>query len=57
MAPGSMFVVDGELRDEYSSLRLKRTKVTVGRLPIGKEHIAMETHTEKGRATPAELTF
>jgi arylsulfatase len=26
---------------------LKRTKVTVGRLPIGKVNIAMEMHTEE----------
>jgi hypothetical protein len=49
-----MFVVDGELRLEYSSLLLKHAKVTAGRLPIGKLHIAMEMHTERGRATPAE---
>jgi arylsulfatase len=53
----SMFVVDGELHYEYSSLLLKRTKVDVGRLPAGDVRISMEMHTPPGWAVPAELTF
>jgi len=53
----SMFVLNGELHYEYSALLLRRTKVNVGRLPIGDVQIAMEMHTPRGWAVPAELTF
>jgi len=53
----SMFVVNGELHYEYSSLLLRRTKVKVGKLPVGDVQIAMEMRTPRGWAVPAELTF
>ena len=53
----SMFVVDGRLHYEYSSLLLKRTKVDIGPLPVGDVQIAMEMRTPPGFAGPAELTF
>lgn len=53
----SLFVVDGQLHYEYSSLLLRRTKVDVGKLPVGDVQIAMEMHTPAGRAVPAELMF
>jgi len=53
----SMFVIDGELRYEYSSLLLRRTKIEVATLPAGDVRIAMEMHTPPGWAVPAELTF
>ena len=53
----SMFVVDGELHYEYSSLLLRRTKVNVGKLPEGEVQISMEMQTPRGWAVPAELTF
>lgn len=53
----SMFVVDGTLHYEYSSLLLRRTKVNVGKLPLGDVEIVMEMRTPRGWAVPAELTF
>jgi len=53
----SLYVVDGELRYDYSALLLKRTRVNVVRLPVGNVTIAMEMRTEPGRGTPAQLTF
>ena len=53
----SLFVVDGQLHYEYSSLLLRRTKVDVGKLPVGDVKIEMEMHTPAGWAVPAELTF
>lgn len=53
----SMFVIDRELHYEYSSLLLRRTKVNVGKLPVGDVQIAMEMSTPSGWAVPAELTF
>jgi arylsulfatase len=53
----SLYVMDGELRYEYSALLLKRYKVNVAKLPVGDVKIALEMRTQPGRATPAELTF
>ena len=53
----SLYVVNGELRYEYSALLLKRYKVNVARLPVGDVRISLEMQTQPGRATPAELTF
>jgi arylsulfatase len=44
----SMFVVDGELHYEYSSLLLRRTMVNVGRSPVGDVQIVMEMRTPRG---------
>jgi len=53
----SLFARNGELKYEYSSLLLKRTKIDVGRLPVGEVRIEMEMRTQPERAAPAELTF
>jgi arylsulfatase A-like enzyme len=53
----SLFIVDGQLHYEYSSLMLKRSKINVGTLPTGDVQIIMEMRTELGMATPAALTF
>jgi len=53
----SLYAYDGELRYEYSSLLLRRTKIDVGRLPVGEVQIVMEMRTPPERAAPAELTF
>ena len=53
----SLYAYNGELRYEYSSLLLRRTKIVVGRLPVGDVQIAMEMQTPPQRAAPAELTF
>jgi len=53
----SLYAYDGELRYEYSALLLRRTKIVVGRLPVGDVQIAMEMRTPPQRAAPAELTF
>ena len=53
----SLYVIDGELRYDYSSLLLKRTRVAIGRLPKGKVNIVLEMRTPPERAAPAELTF
>lgn len=53
----SLYVVDGELRYDYSALLLKRTRVNVVGLPMGDVKIALEMRTEPGRGTPARLTF
>lgn len=54
----SLFVLDGTLHYEYSSLLLKRTKVDLGKLPVGDVQIAMEMRTEQGwGGKPGELTF
>ena len=51
----SMYVLDGELHYEYSSLLLKRTKIDVARLPVGDVRISMEMHTPPGSANPSIL--
>ena len=53
----SLYVIDGELRYDYSSLLLKRTRVAIGRLPKGKVKIVLEMRTSPERAAGAELTF
>jgi arylsulfatase len=53
----TLFAWNGELRYEYSSLLLKRTKISVGRLPAGNVQIVMEMRTPQERAAPAGLTF
>jgi len=53
----SLYAYNGELRYEYSSLLLRRTKINVGRLPEGEVQIVMEMRTPPQRAAPAELTF
>lgn len=54
----SLFMVDGRLHYEYSSLLLKRTKIDLGELPIGDVEIAMEMRTPPGwGGLPAELVF
>jgi arylsulfatase len=53
----SLYAYNGELRYEYSALLLRRTKIVVGRLPVGDVQIAMEMRTPPQRAAPAELTF
>ncbi|MCC2111195.1 MAG: arylsulfatase [Hyphomicrobiales bacterium] len=54
----SLFVVDGRLHYEYSSLLLKRTKIDLGELPVGDVEIAMEMRTPPGwGGLPGELVF
>ena len=53
----SLYAFNGELRYEYSSLLLRRTRIVVGRLPVGDVRIAMEMSTPPQRAAPAELIF
>ncbi|MCA8883218.1 MAG: arylsulfatase [Rhodobacteraceae bacterium] len=54
----SLFVVDGRLHYEYSSLLLKRTKLDLGVLPMGDVEIAMEMRTPDGwGGLPAQLVF
>ena len=53
----TLYAYEGELRYEYSSLLLKRTKIRVGRLPVGNVRIALEMKTPPERAAPAEVTF
>jgi len=53
----TLFAWNGELRYEYSSLLLERTKIRVGRLPVGTVQIAMEMRTPPERAAAAEVTF
>jgi len=53
----SLYAVDGELRYEYSSLLLKRTKINVGQLPAGKVEIAFEMKTPPEPVSPAEVVF
>jgi arylsulfatase len=53
----SLYAHRGELRYEYSSLLLRRTKIQVGKLPVGKVQIVMEMRTPPERAAPAELRF
>ncbi len=53
----TLYAYNGELRYEYSSLLLRRTKINVGRLPMGDVQIVMEMRTPPQRAAPAELTF
>jgi arylsulfatase len=53
----TLYVYNGQLRYEYSSLLLKRTKIRVGRLPTGKVTIAFEMRTPAERGAPADLVF
>ena len=53
----SLYVVDGELRYEYSALLLIRDHIVVGKLPAGKVKIALEMRTPFERAAPAEVAF
>jgi arylsulfatase A-like enzyme len=53
----SLYVIDGELRYEYSSLLTKRDHIVVGKLPAGNVKIAMLMKTPLHRAAPAALTF
>jgi arylsulfatase len=53
----TLYAWNGELRYEYSSLLLRRTKIHVGRLPLGEVEIVMEMRTPPQWAAPAELTF
>jgi hypothetical protein len=53
----SLYVIDGELRYEYSSLLTKRDHIVVGKLPAGNVKIAMVMKTPLHRAAPAALTF
>lgn len=53
----TLYAFDGELRYEYSALLLRRTKIRVGRLPVGDVEIVMEMRTPPERAAPAEVTF
>jgi len=53
----TLYAWNGELRYEYSSLLLRRTKINVGRLPLGEVEIVMEMRTPPEYAGPAELTF
>jgi len=50
----SMLVIDGELRCEYSSLLLKRTKVSVGEIA---DRRRTDCNGKAHSAVPAELTF
>jgi len=53
----TLYAYNGELRYEYSALLLRRTKIHVGRLPLGDVEIVMEMRTPPERAAPAEVTF
>lgn len=53
----SLYAYNGELRYEYSSLLLRRTKIVVGRLPLGDVKIVMEMRTPPQRGAPAEVSF
>ncbi|HSN81765.1 MAG TPA: arylsulfatase [Polyangiales bacterium] len=53
----TLYAYEGELRYEYSSLLLRRTKIKVGKLPAGNVKIALEMRTPAERAAPAELVF
>ena len=53
----TLYAWNGELRYEYSSLLLRRTKINVGRLPAGEVEIVMEMRTSEGWAAPAEVSF
>jgi arylsulfatase len=53
----SMYALDGVLYYEYSSLLLKRDKITVGKLPAGMVKIEFEMRTPEERAAPAEVKF
>ncbi|UCF19456.1 MAG: arylsulfatase [Gemmatimonadota bacterium] len=53
----ALYALNGELHYEYSALLLRRTKIAVGRLPVGNVQIVMEMRTPPQRAAPAELTF
>jgi len=53
----TLYVVDGELRYEYSALLLKRDHIDVGKLPAGKVEVAFEMRTPLERAAPAEVVF
>jgi arylsulfatase len=53
----TLYTYKGQLRYEYSSLLLKRTKIHVGRLPTGKVTIVFEMRTPFERAAPAEVAF
>ena len=53
----SLYALDGELYYEYSALLLKRDKIKIGRLPVGKVRIEMEMRTPPERASPAEVRF
>jgi len=53
----TLYAWNGELRYEYSSLLLRRTKINVGRLPLGEVDVVMEMRTPPGWAGPAEVSF
>ncbi|KPK15836.1 MAG: arylsulfatase [Myxococcales bacterium SG8_38] len=53
----TLYAYEGELRYEYSSLLLRRTKIKVGKLPAGNVKIALEMRTPAERAAPAEVVF
>jgi arylsulfatase A-like enzyme len=53
----TLYAYNGELRYEYSSLLLRRTRIKAGRLPAGDVTIAMEMRTPPDRGAPAGLTF
>ena len=54
----SLYVLNGELRYEYSSLLIRRTQLRLGRLPTGKKiTIRMVMTTGEERGAPAELVF
>lgn len=53
----TLYAYNGELRYEYSSLLLRRTKINAGRLPPGNVAIAMEMRTPPERAAQAQVVF
>jgi arylsulfatase A-like enzyme len=53
----TLYAWNGDLKYEYSALLLKRSKIDVGRLPVGDVRIEMEMQTPPERAAPAAVSF